>query len=148
MAGDSSHQRILHRERYRQLNGYYRPPTSQGKPPSGSTTGIGEAEVVPTGQLAAVLREWSRRWLLSYPPGGDYMGPLDWLQTETGIPQRTLARISREETTVTKYSLAERLLIAMDKEEMLRDGSILVGPNPYWSLEKYLKYRGGCYDLE
>jgi hypothetical protein len=112
----------------------------------GARTGAGEAEVVPTGQLAAVLREWSRRWLASYPKGyGDYMGPLDWLQEQTGIPQRTLARITREETTVTRYSLAEKLLIAMDREHMLRDGSILVGPNPYWSLEKYLRYMGGCY---
>lgn len=109
----------------------------------------GEADVVPTYQLAAVIREFSRRWLLERPNCDDdfFMGPVDYLSYHTDVPHRMISRITAEEFVTTPLSRAELLLMAMDHEYMLATGEIQVVPNPNWSLESWLAYqeeRGCC----
>ena len=124
------------------------PPTGRGRRP-------GEAEVVLTKELGPVLRAWVVRWLRAYPPranhqegnGTEFMGPLQWLQQESGVRVRQISRIKNEEQLYASLSHAEALLMAIDREYMLHNGEIHIIPNPSWSQEQYVEYmqeRGGC----
>ena len=119
----------------------------------------GEPEVVPTYQLAVVIREWSLRFLADRPRDQwqtgktfvdsgmpEFMGPVDWLTKETGIDQRQISRITTEETVTTSLTVAEKLLMAIDREYMLANGEIQVVPNPSWSLDQWMSYmrERGC----
>lgn len=116
--------------------------------------GNGEPNVVPGYQLAAVLQDWCRRWLLDRPKGAlhgsigghEFVGPVQYLAEESGIPIRRVSGYCNNEWPTVGESKAERLLMAIDREYMLVTGEIQVVPNPNWSLEKWMAWREeqGC----
>jgi hypothetical protein len=119
--------------------------------------GRGEAEVVPTEEIGALIRNFSKRWVAERPtsfremeidvPESSirpnktvFMGPIDYLSTHTGIQPRQIARITSGELKMLSFSQAEKLLMAMDKEYLLSTGEISVVRNPNWSPEKWMEY--------
>jgi hypothetical protein len=108
--------------------------------------GAGEAEVVPGFQLAPVLRRFSKMWLAERPSGHDLVGPVQYLAQESGLNIRQVGRIVRGEIHFVGLDQAEKLLIAIGREDLLRDGTIWTVPNPNWSLEAWIEYKKTCDD--
>lgn len=116
--------------------------------------GAGEAEVVLSAQLAPILTEHRRRWNLErnakteseLHQGSMVMGFLDWLSFETEIGVRRLWGIMRKEYKTVPFSQAEKILMALQEENLLTNGDVRVIPNPNWSLEKWMNYmeERGC----
>lgn len=115
-----------------------------------SYNGKGEAQVVIGYQLAKVLQEWREafdRRNEGYDAGRDkIMGSLDWLKEMTGIHVRRIHGLVKGEYPIVNLSQAELVLMAIDKDYLLSNGTIHVIPNPNWSLEKWTTYmeRMGC----
>lgn len=90
-------------------------------------------EMVPRHRVAAVVQAWIDKWLLERPMNVHhgqqnenvwFMGPIGYLETHSGVPQRSIRRIlsgpSQSDKRgsgefVTLHS-ADRLLIAMGLE--------------------------------
>lgn len=115
-----------------------------------SYNGKGEAQVVLGVQLAKVLQEWREaydRRNKGYDPSRDkIMGPMDWLKEMTGIHIRRIHGLVKGEYETVNLSQAELVLMTIDREYLLSNGTIQVIPNPNWSLEKWTAYmeRMGC----
>lgn len=89
-------------------------------------------EYVPRERFVPILEEWINRWLRERPlnnsqVGDVFMGPIGYLETHSGVPQRSIRRIiagpsahdrARSRGTGDNVSLhsADRLLIAMGLE--------------------------------
>lgn len=122
-----------------------------------SYNGKGEAEVVPGYQLAEELQAWCKAWLAVRPygmfrqgeernGGADFVGPVQYLAHETGLDVRQISRLCNNEQVTISYTQAELVLMAIDREYLLSNGSIQVVPNPNWSLERYIEWKEqrGC----
>lgn len=115
-----------------------------------SYNGRGEAQVVIGYQLAKVLQEWRDMFDKrneGFDPGRDkIMGPIDWLKEMTGLHVRRIHGLVKGEFPIVGLSQAELVLMAIDKEQLLDNGTIHVIPNPNWSLEKWTTYmeERGC----
>lgn len=116
-----------------------------------SYNGRGEAQVVLGEQLAKVLQEWRKRFeaMNARQGAGEghhlIMGPLDWLKEMTGIHIRRIHGLVNGEYETVNLTQTELVLMAIDREYLLTDGTLHVIPNPNWSLEKwatYMKERG------
>lgn len=114
-----------------------------------SYNGKGEAQVVLGNQLAKVLQEWRTafdRRNEGYDTYRDViMGPMDWLKEMTGLHIRRIHGLVKGEYEIVPLTQAELVLMAIDKDYLLSNGTIHVIPNPNWSLEKwtnYMKERG------
>lgn len=73
-------------------------------------------------------------------------GPIQYLSEQSGINPRQIQRIIREEQRHCSLDKAERLLMAIDREYMLKTGEIPTVPNPHWTFERWTEYmqRAGC----
>jgi hypothetical protein len=142
-------------------NGYKPAPPSQG---------LGQPEVVPTSQLAEVLREWKeqydrerstsesmkkkqqRRKLFGYDVYVELnpmpvIGAWQYLVEKTGINNRAIWRIISNESQYTSLTIADELVRAMDLPHYWHNGRLTIVPNPRWTQEKYIAYieeRGSC----
>jgi hypothetical protein len=108
----------------------------------------GEAEVVDSEPLGAVLREWCSEWLMEHPlprqdpqarHKGAHMGPLQKLSFDTGINIRQVSGICNAEYPTVSLSKADALLTAIGQWDLLGD-EIKVYPNPNWSMDRWLSY--------
>lgn len=114
----------------------------------------GEPEVVFGKQLAEVLDTWRQDWLKKRTadeqrrgnPDNRVMGPLDWLKEMTGLHARRIYGLMQAENPYVSLSQAELILMVIDREYLLSNGTIRVVPNPNWSPEKWLAYmeERGC----
>ena len=84
------------------------------------------------------IRAFSKQWLEEHTADG--YGPLDYVAEQVGISVRSLYRMLREQSVVAEDT-AEKILMAMDKEHMLKTGEIPIVPTPYWSFERWLEWR-------
>lgn len=109
--------------------------------------GTGDASVVLGVQLAKIMQEWKKNWLLDrdYELEG-VMGPIEWLRDVTGINPRRINGIIRGEFHTVSVGQAEILMLAIDKHYLLSNGTLHIIPNPTWSLEKWVSYMSdqGC----
>jgi hypothetical protein len=106
--------------------------------------------VVRTIELARVLDNWINEWRSERPlqidenrwkqPGELFMGAIETLSRHSGIPIRSIARVRRLETKWTNLHTADALLTAIERVELLSDGTVNVVPNPRMSLERWLEY--------
>lgn len=114
-----------------------------------------DAQVVPGFQLAAILRDWSKKWLADRPLNTKtgnrdetFIGPLDFLAHETEMSTRQISRIINEELEVVNFTTAEKLLMAIDREYLLAHEDVIqVVPNPHWSPEDWVAWmekQRGC----
>lgn len=96
---------------------------------SGMGNKWGDTLAVPTPQLRQVIINWSN----SFGVGSGRI-----LASRSGISARMIRRIKNDPqyTKFTMYSLAERLLIAMGREEAISNGELDVVPNPYMDLSR------------
>jgi hypothetical protein len=120
--------------------------------------------------LSVVLKAWQKRYKLERDPhldrfgagfhgtiaGGHgsklplsrpaVMGPWEWMEYETGIGGDVVRKIASCDREYVSLTLAEKILMAIDKEYMLVNDEIPVIPNPRWSQEKWVKYmeERGC----
>jgi len=115
--------------------------------------GVGEAEVVVTALISAVLLDWRRKWDAEYDNNSvtstsynQFIGPMTYLVEQTGLPQRAIYRAMHGETKHVSFTHAEKILMAIDREYMLSNGEIPVIPNPRWSMQRWTKYMAsrGC----
>jgi hypothetical protein len=108
----------------------------------------GEPEVVFGKQLAEVLNTWREEWLKKrdYEKEQRVMGPLDWLKEMTGLHARRIYGLMQAENPYVSLTQAELILMVIDREYLLSNGTIRVVPNPNWSPEKWLAYmeERGC----
>ncbi|HEY1248766.1 MAG TPA: hypothetical protein VGE97_07260 [Nitrososphaera sp.] len=115
----------------------------------------GEPEVVPGSILAVVLKNWCKRYLRDRPvstgkgvSGGIYnfTGPVQYLSHESGIHVRRVSGLCNGEFPFVSLTQAEQILMAIDREYMLKTGEIPVVPSPNWPLEKWIAYMSerGC----
>lgn len=123
----------------------------EGKDPEPETNGSGQgigttgfsnnpAEVVPTWQLSNALRGWLHRWNPDSKEAG-----LEFLAEKLGVTQRRIVAIVRVEAKHTGLQMADALLSAMERSELL-GLEIDVIPNPQWSQERWVRYmqERGC----
>jgi hypothetical protein len=106
--------------------------------------------VVRTIELAGVLDKWIREWRSERPlqidanrwkqPGELFMGAIEALSQRSGIPERSIARVRRLETKWTNLHIADALLTAIERPELMSDGTVNVVPNPRMSLERWIEY--------
>lgn len=64
-----------------------------------------------------------------------FFGAVVWLAQETGIPKSTIQKISQGRMRVVGLSVADRIAQALDRPELLWDGTLVVQPNPQARLE-------------
>jgi hypothetical protein len=85
---------------------------------------------------------FSKLWVADhdYTVHRDVMGPLDYIAEHSGINQRAIQRYLNEQITISE-SKAEAILMAIDRENLLKTGEIPIIPNPNWTLEKWLAWR-------
>ena len=105
-----------------------------------------------------MLQEWKRLYLLErdvdYSQGMQFtsdknrtvIGPTQWLAQETGIRERRIWGMMVAESRTVQLSRADRVLLAIGKQQYLTDGTLHVVPNPNWSFEKWITYmeERGC----
>lgn len=95
--------------------------------------------VVPAAELRPVVERWTR----TYGHGAQMT-----LARRTGVDVKTIARIlgrARDHGKLTKFfslRIAEKILIAIDEENALRDGRIRVVSSP-----SYKRRDDGCDDV-
>ena len=108
------------------------PPTKE------LTSGMSEAEVVMTKQLAAIIRRW-----VSHSADAN---ALTNLGENIGMDEAFIRRIVGEKSKYTALRNADRLLTGMGLGYLLQNGEVTVIPNPMWSMEKYITYmeNRGC----
>jgi hypothetical protein len=132
----------IHHERIERLRHRELHPNYNGK---------GEPEVVPCYQLAKILNEWIEKYVADRPLrmaedggafGETFMGPIAWLVDKTGLNERSIHRIIKEEIKVVSLTQADLLLTAIDRHL----SEVQVVPNPNWSLERWIDYmkERGC----
>lgn len=106
--------------------------------------GMGQPRVVLGVQLGKVMREWREEWDRKRDPyeqeTGRVMGPIDWLKEMTGIHSRRLYGLMNDEFVTVGETQAELILLVMERQHLLSNGTIHVIPNPNWSLEKWTAY--------
>jgi hypothetical protein len=112
--------------------------------------------VVRTIELARVLDNWINEWRSERPlqidgnrwkqPGELYMGAIDTLSQRSGVPTRSIARVRRLETKWTNLHTADALLTAIERNDLLSDGTVNAVPNPRMSQERWIEYLAerGC----
>jgi hypothetical protein len=110
-----------------------------------------DPEVVPTDELAPLLRRWRERYDLEHDVEHDKgdavnrdraspFGPIQLLAFETGLNPRAIYRIMEEQTEFTWLSKAEKLLMAIDKLYLLANGEINILPHPNFSFKRWIDY--------
>ena len=64
----------------------------------------------------------------------------------TGLNPRRIYGIIRNEYKTVGLTTAEKLLMAIDKEDYIASGHVRVIPNPNWSFERWVNYmrERGC----
>lgn len=93
--------------------------------------------------LQTVLGDFVDAWTKQRPnDGGRFAGgkrteirnlrAVEWLATESGVPERTIKSIVRGGGTTASVELrvADALMRAVGHPELLRDGSLTIFPNP------------------
>ena len=120
--------------------------------------------VVRTEEFALVLEVWIKDHEAHHPPESrritsyTYVGDADknipgysgaqyiaqFLHNENG--ERAIYRILKRETRVTTLQLVDSILTAIEEVAALTDGRLTVIPNPYWTQERWLKWKEeqGC----
>jgi hypothetical protein len=118
----------------------------------------GEPLVVPTSALSPILRRWKEIYELEHDfeyrtsevflaqDGANVFGPIQYLEFHSGIPRRRIFGIINQEFKNTSLDNAEKLLMAIGKEYMLKNGEVPVVPNPNWKQETWVAYmnKRGC----
>lgn len=124
--------------------------------------------VVRCADLAPHLEEHREKWQQERPPNiqhfetkghADWQGKRGWgqqnrkqfttwgeyIEQEADVDQRTMYRLMHQQEYCT-LKVAERLLMAIDREYLLSNGTVPVIPNPRWSQERWHKYmeERGC----
>lgn len=110
-------------------------------------SGGSEAEVCLSSEIGPLIEEFERRWYRERPNGEvGTTGPLTWLSWETGLQTKVLSNIRNQKHRTVLLSIAEAILMAMDKGYMISNEEVAVEKNPRWSLEKYMAYmeERGC----
>jgi len=126
---------------------------------SGNEDGL----VVPTVELAAVIRVWITDHEAHHPPGTQNIPTYKGGQSESiaqgysglqyisnHLPgdhqERTVWRILHLESKHTSFWLADSLCTIIEEMAAFHDGRITVIPNPNWSQEHWLEWKGqqGC----
>jgi hypothetical protein len=127
---------------------------------------MADSLVVRTEELASVLRLWidkhndrfmknsgGRRPSYKYIGEADEVVHLtsayDYICFQMGKPPgfaRVIHRVLTRETKHTELRIADGLLTAIEESGALTDGRITVMPNPRWSQERWIKWKGeqGC----
>ncbi len=121
--------------------------------PGGNT----DAEVVRTEDLADILNTWLEKYTKQFPlsfefnPRGNRGRPesisgLQYLSQLSGLSDRAIYRVINCESKHTRLTIADKLLIVIDREYMLSTGELEIIPNPSWSLEHWQAYMSerGC----
>ena len=99
--------------------------------------------VVPTAELSAVVCRW-----LKWYRKTEFQDPLGVLKERTGLPKRSIRRVTRCETVWTNYRIADALVVAgMGRPDLL--GSVIhIVPNPMWGAENWYEWYSEerCYE--
>lgn len=95
--------------------------------------------MVPTEDLKTVLDQWHRQYLAARDPyydqkafvvGRTMMGPIAWLEQESGVPSRRIYDIRNLTAKYVTLHTADRILTALDLTHLLHDGTVRVVENP------------------
>lgn len=117
---------------------------------------LDDAEVVPCADLSPYISKAILEFNAehdAYPRfrepddiGYESIGVFNWMEQETGIPQRTIRRIWRGDFKHTSLDNADKLLHGLGFTYALSNGSVRVVPNPMWSQEKWISFmqERGC----
>jgi hypothetical protein len=121
-------------------------------------SGTSDPLAVNSQDLAPVLDKWIKIWNIERPSqrfSNDEQGwqqeekfisAMDYLESQSGINRRRIYDIVNMRQRYVTLRVAERLLMAIDREYMLKTGEIPPIPNPHWSQEYWLEYmrQRGC----
>lgn len=119
--------------------------------------GSGAPEVVPTDQLAPLLKAWRKlyektndiKYRQSEIKGSDPVtGSMQYLVEHTGLHERRIYGIMEQESKFTSLYIAENLLMAIDREYLIATEEITIVPNPNWGFKKWIEYmiKSHCYN--
>jgi hypothetical protein len=118
-------------------------------------SGRQEPLVVPTAQLAPLVSAALDAHRASFPAGSEngtwtgkvMTGPIQWLSFESGIQERVIQRILRQEHTNVGLRIADPVLQALGLPHATYDGTVDVIPNPLLSPTYFadLMWERGCY---
>lgn len=118
--------------------------------------GLGDLEVVMNAELGPLIAAWREKWDAErpYTPAKvfyhakreNFLTALEYLASGSGVSRRKINAIQAQESRYTGLSIADRLLVAMNREHLLDDGTLHVVPNPGMGLEHWLKLMSerGC----
>ena len=105
--------------------------------------------VVETPKLAAVIQDWIQRFGYQHEDKSNYtpddvepITPMQWLAEAVELDPRVIRRILSGETETTTLELAERVLQAIERPDVLSPltGTIRIIKNPRWSLQRFIAY--------
>jgi len=112
------------------------------------TNGLGDLEVVMNAELGPLITTWRQEWDAERPympakvfyhaKRENFLTALEYLSSRSGIAKRKINAIQAEQYRFTGLGVADQLLVAMNLEHLLDDGTIHVVPNPRMSLEHWL----------
>ncbi len=112
-----------------------------------STTGKNGSDplVVETSRLAAFLNGWIERYAPKVETIDTHddqrLTPLQYLAEHSKLDPRAIARVLKNETKITTFALAEQLLCAIDRTDVIAPGNLIpVFKNPQWSMRRFLAY--------
>lgn len=121
--------------------------------------GGSDLEVVWTAELGPIITGWRAAWDANRPYVHQwktrmalerrFVTALDYLSVNAEVAKRKINAIQAQQYRFTALGVADRLLVVMNLEHLLDDGTIHVVPNPSMSLEHWLRRMAerGCVEL-
>jgi len=109
--------------------------------------------VVRTQQLAAILagakEDHEKKYPQHEPAYGkvaEFIAFTEWLSEESDVDAVQIRAVMRQRWATIELKTAEKILMALDLEYLLSNGTIDVIPNPRWSKERWQMYMSerGC----
>jgi len=102
---------------------------------------------VPTDQLSHYVTIWIDKYRAERPYNhrehgrscsleNTYVGALDYLASQSGLAVRAINRVIYQESKFTSLSLADQILTAMERHDLL-DNEINVVPNPRLTEQRF-----------
>jgi hypothetical protein len=150
----AKHNALLHQLRMQELE---RRKVEELRDSQPYMNGAGEAEVVHSADLAPLLIAW-RKWhdkeynrddqssQVQHATDDPVIGSIQYLSEQTGLNPRRVYEVMHQEQKYVSLTIAEKLLMAIDKEYIIDNGELLIIPNPHWSLKKWTNYmNNSCY---
>lgn len=106
-------------------------------------------------EVAAVINEWKARHDKEHPAEIDVVGGAfstsqysahTYIAERLGHNPKNYNRLVHKGQVYMSFTKAEKLLLAIEEQTAFYDGRVKVIPNPYWPLERWLRWKEeqGC----